>query len=584
MVNLESMLSKILNLFSKNDENPPAEDQPKSTTDEPSGDWLNDGFSWIPDWKKILSDDFQNWEDSVKRAKGGPKVLISTMVGGNSSLTPLETLFAVALTLRGAEVHFVLCDKKLSACQNCFAESEESQLNFIDSGPSACDWCFEVGQESLIQLGLPIHYYSAYVTDEDYAKAEEDVKDLEFEALMNFESDGIKHRETLRAAVLRYFGRCDLENEANLLPVVRRYLAASIVTNKALIRLYEKEQFVHTLSNQAIYVPQGNVVSISQKFNSHLVAWDLSYRQSCVIFCHDNTHIYSLLDESNRSWESLPWNGKMEARITEYLQGRWTSKFDWLKVLTEKVEIAECREILTDLGVDPDKPVVGLLTNVLWDGQLQYPACAFPNQMEWIISTVEYFKTRDDIQLLIRIHPSEHDSWIKSRQFVKDELKNHFPSMPENVFIIHSDSKINTYQAMQNCNAILIYGTTAGLEMTCMKLPVIAAGEAWIRNKGLCTEVSTSDEYLVALNRLPFAEPVSEETHKRALKYAYHFYLRQMIPLEVIEPQAYKNAPYKIPPQKLSNFAAGYDKGLDTICNGILKRTEFHYTTEIMDQ
>lgn len=140
----------------------------------------------------------------------------------------------------------------------------------------------------------------------------------------------------------------DLENEANLLPVVRRYLAASIVTNKALIRLYEKEQFVHTLSNQAIYVPQGNVVSISQKFNSHLVAWDLSYRQSCVIFCHDNTHIYSLLDESNRSWESLPWNGKMEARITEYLQGRWTSKFDWLKVLTEKVEIAECREILTD--------------------------------------------------------------------------------------------------------------------------------------------------------------------------------------------------------------------------------------------
>lgn len=578
------MLSKILNLFNKNEETTSSEDKTANPTEKASSDWLTDGYSWIPDWKNILGDDFGNWEDCIVRAKGGPKVLISTLVGGNSNLTPLETLFAVALTLRGAEVHFALCDKKLSACQNCFAESEESQLNFIENGPSACDWCFDVGQKSLWQMGLPIHYYSDYVTDEDYVAAEKAAKDLDFEALMNFEIDGINHRETLRAAVLRYFGRCDLENEANLLPVVRRYLTASIVTNKALIRLYEKEQFVHTLSNQAIYVPQGNVVSVANKFNSHLVAWDLGYRQNCLNVCHDETHVYAHLNAPNSAWEDLPWNDRMEARIKEYLRGRWTSKYDWLKVLTEENESADSNQIWKELGVDPDKPAVGLLTNVLWDGQLLYPACAFSSQMEWIIATVKHFEKRSDIQLIIRIHPSEHDSWIKSRQFIRDEIAKHIPELPANVFIIQADSKINTYQAMQNCNAVLIYGTTAGLEMTCMKLPVIAAGEAWIRNKGLCTEVSTADEYAEALSKLPFSEPVSEETYRRALKYAYHFYMRQMIPLEVIEPQTYKNAPYRIPPQKLSNFAAGYDKGLDTICNGILEKTEFHYTTEDMDQ
>ncbi|MCA9814405.1 MAG: hypothetical protein KC652_04770 [Cyanobacteria bacterium HKST-UBA01] len=54
------------------------------------------------------------------------------------------------------------------------------------------------------------------------------------------------------------------------------------------------------------------------------------------------------------------------------------------------------------------------------------------------------------------------------------------------------------------------------------------------------------------------------------MKYAYHFYLRKMIPIGVIQKAPFENAPYSIPKMPLSRLAAGSDKGLDLVCEGIL--------------
>ncbi|HMP49999.1 MAG TPA: hypothetical protein PKD05_00435, partial [Candidatus Melainabacteria bacterium] len=64
------MLSKILNLFNKNEETSTSKDKTDNQTENTSSDWLTDGYSWIPDWKSILGDDFGNWEESIVQAKG----------------------------------------------------------------------------------------------------------------------------------------------------------------------------------------------------------------------------------------------------------------------------------------------------------------------------------------------------------------------------------------------------------------------------------------------------------------------------------------------------------------------------------
>ena len=68
--------------------------------------------------------------------------------------------------------------------------------------------------------------------------------------------------------------------------------------------------------------------------------------------------------------------------------------------------------------------MIGLLTNVSWDAQLHYPANAFPNMLEWLVRTCEYFATRPDLQLLIRVHPAEISGFPPSRQPMLGELRS----------------------------------------------------------------------------------------------------------------------------------------------------------------
>jgi len=546
---------------------------------------LAPGYEWVPDWPSILGEDWLLWKEFVvsqSRIEGRPKVLIATMVGGNQLLVPFEALMGIALTLRGAEVHYVLCDKSLLACQNCWATDEQSQSDFIEKGPSSCDWCFDVGQKSLSELGLTVHKYSQWTREEDFSFAQEVVKDLSLQEMLDCTTDGICHEEILKSAVLRYFGRSDFENEKNIVPVARRYLKSSIVTNRVLARLFEQFKFEHTVSNQGIYVPQANVVAAARKFNSHLIVWDPGYRRNCVNFCHDGYHATALIDEPNHLWENLPWNDAMEQRITEYLDGRKSSKYDWIKVLTEGEDTSP-ESILQQLKVDPNKPILGLLTNVLWDAQLCYGSNAFGSQLEWIYHTIEYFKKRDDLQLLIRVHPSELDGWIKSRQSVMEELQNRYEQLPPNVFVIPAGSKINTYQAMKNADAITIFGTTAGLEMLCMRIPVIVAGEAWIRSKKISHVVSCPEDFDQVLDQLPFRYKLSDEQYKRALKYAYHLYFRKMIELNCLESLPTDGFIYRVKKCSLSELKDGADLGLDTVCNGILTRSQFIYPMERQD-
>ena len=199
--------------------------------------------------------------------------------------------------------------------------------------------------------------------------------------------------------------------------------------------------------------------------------------------------------------------------------------------------------------------------------------------LAWILQTIGYFSRRPELQLLIRVHPAEIRGSLPSRQLVVDEIKKAFPDLPENVFVIPPQSQISTYAAMMACNAVIIYGTKTGVELTSMGIPVIVAGEAWVRNKGITMDASSAKDYFEILDKLPSEQPLDEATVRRARKYAYHFFFRRMIPLEFMEP-ASGNPPYQIQLSGLRDLMPGRSRGLDIICDGILKGTDFIYPAE----
>src|SRR5690606_24327778 len=114
--------------------------------------------------------------------------------------------------------------------------------------------------------------------------------------------------------------------------------------------------------------------------------------------------------------------------ILNYLKSRWDGSRDWIYFHEKPGKDAAA--FASEIGIDTNKPCIGLLTNVMWDAQLHYPANAFPNMLDWVLRTIEYFSKRPDLQLLVRIHPAEVRGTIPSRQPLRAEISKAYPSLP----------------------------------------------------------------------------------------------------------------------------------------------------------
>lgn len=534
---------------------------------------------YLPEWKKIIDGGRDSWQASLSAAKDGPRVLVATSIGGNQAVSVVEQTLAAALTLRGADVHVLLCDESLPACMFCHIGLYPDLKQFVKYGPNndLCKSCFKPAAAAYRPLGLTVHRYSDFITREDRENAEAISSAMPLEEIGAYKLDGMAVGEHALAGALRFFARGDLEREKYAGPVLRRYLKAALLTACATRRLLGEFNFHVAVFHHGIYVPQGIIGEVCRHSSLRVVNWNPAYRKHCFIFSHGDTYHHTLMSEPVSSWENIPWSQKLETELMDYLKSRWQGTNDWIWFHERPQE--DLDYISRETGVDFSRPVIGMLTNVIWDAQLHYPANAFPDMLDWIRRTIEYFARRPDLQLLIRVHPAELRGAIPSRQLAVDEIRKAFPELPRNVFIIPPESQISTYAAMMPCDAVIIYGTKTGVELASMGMRVIVAGEAWVRNKGITLDAASAADYFRLLDSLPLRQGLDELTVRRARLYAYHFFFRRMIPLEFMEPTG-GNPPYRLRLKALDGLAPGSSRGLDIICDGILKGTDFIYPAE----
>ena len=506
-------------------------------------------------------------------------VLVATSIGSFQVATSLESALAAALQLRGATVHVLLCDAALPACMACTFDRTDGIEEMAQHGPrrDLCPGCFATGVDVFEPLGVRIHRYADYLTPTDLVAARELAATTPVEDLRALVDRGVAVGEQAYAGALRFFGRATIDGESGADAVLRRYVEAAILTARCVHRLFDSVSFDAAVFHHGIYVPQGVIGEVARMRNVRVVNWTTAYRQQCFIFSHTDTYHHTLMTEPMDAWTDLDLDGALEESLLSYLRSRWSGTRDWISFSTEPH--ADGDAIFAELGIDPSRPCIGMLTNVMWDAQLHYPANAFADMREWAIDTVRYFATRPDLQLLIRVHPAELTGYVPSRQPIVGELASEFPQLPPNVFIIGPESKASTYAAMLKCDSVVIYGTKTGVELAAVGMPVIVAGEAWVRGKGFTLDASSREEYRSHLDRLPLGERLDDETRRRAMQYAFHFFFRRMIPLEFVNRDSSTQV-FTFDIATLEELEAGRSIGLDVICRGILEGTPFDYPAE----
>lgn len=530
-------------------------------------------------WATILSRDSVRWKSACAAAKTGPAVLIANNTTTDSVATIFNSMLAVALTLRGAQVHILRCDEALPACGASYIDSIQPE-ELVDFGPSRslCGTCFHPSYRLFRSFGLPVHRYSDFISSEELQKARDLSSALPIDEIPQYRLDGVGVGEQAVAGAVRYYLRGNFKGEAHGEAVLRRYFNASLLTAFATHRLMQDFSFSCMCAIDGVYVPTGTISEVARQRQVRVVNWSPAYRKHTFVFSHHNTYHKTMLSEPTACWENMTWTPEMEAEIVDYLNSRWYGTRDWIGYNQNPQD--DISAIAAELGVDFSKPCVGLLTNIMWEAQLFSNANAFPSMLEWTLQTIRYFADRPDLQLIVRVHPAEVRATQRSRQLMTNEIAQAFPVLPKNVFIIPPDSDISTYATMSKCDAVIIYGTQAGVEMTSMGIPVIVAGDSWVRNKGVSFDANSPEEYFSLLDRLPFGKRLDEAVVERARKYAYHFFFRRMIPLPFMKPTGVW-PPYEIKVSTLDDLSPGRTAGLDVVCDGILNGSEFVYPAEL---
>jgi len=532
-----------------------------------------------PNWKKLLQSEAGLWTRAVSSSDNGPRILIGTSAGGFVPGAIVESTLAVALTLRGARVQILLCDELLPACIQAMLHFLPSQSEFAAHGPQQhlCEKCFAPGYEMYRSLGLPVHRYSDFVSAEERRSARSLAAQIRVSEIESYELDGLAVGEHALAGALRFFASGNLSAEPDAEPILRRYFEASLITTHVTRNLLDSYPFAAACFHHGIYVPQGLIGEVARAKDVRVINWNPAYRKQCFIFSHHDTYHHTLLQEPTANWEHLSWDTQMEDEVMDYLKSRWHGTKDWIW-FHEKPE-EDLSSIAAELGVDFNRPCIGMLTNVMWDAQLHYRANAFPNMLEWVIQTIRYFISRPELQLLIRVHPAEIRGTLPSRQPLVAEIQRVFPNLPKNIIVIPPESQVSTYAAMSQCDTVIIYGTKTGVELTSMGIPTIVAGEAWIRNKGITRDATTPAQYFEMLDELPQRERLDERVTERARKYAYHFFFRRMIPLSFMT-ESKAGSPFRLELESIEQLLPGRDLGLDVICDGIMNGKEFIYPAE----
>jgi hypothetical protein len=150
---------------------------------------------------------------------------------------------------------------------------------------------------------------------------------------------------------------------------------------------------------------------------------------------------------------------------------------------------------------------------------------------------------------------------------VVDDIARIMPVLPPNIRVVAPDSHISTCALGEMADAALIYGTKVGIELASVGVPVVVAGEAWVRGKGFTIDARSPQEYREALDHLPVGVRLDEIARERALRYAYHVFFRRMIQLRIRD--------QRLGISSLSQLMPGVDPGVDVICDGILHGAPF---------
>jgi hypothetical protein len=290
-------------------------------------------------------------------------------------------------------------------------------------------------------------------------------------------------------------------------------------------------EYLQTNKPDVVLIPNGLILEmgivfrVTRHLNIDAVTYEFNDQRE-QIWLAQNTSI--MQQDTNYLVDArchLPMTDEMFERVADLENARrgarvWgKSKRLWQYVSSQGAD--ETRKLL---NLD-SRPVVMLAANVLGDSLTLGRDIFAESMTEWITKTVQYFAKRNDVQLVIRVHPGE--KLVPQAKSMGTVVKEALPELPNHIHVIGALDSINTYDLIEIADVGLAYTTTVGLETAMNGRPVISCGQTHYRGRGITIDPNSWDEYYEILEKvlanIP-AHKLNEKQTEFAWNYAYRFF------------------------------------------------------------
>lgn len=204
--------------------------------------------------------------------------------------------------------------------------------------------------------------------------------------------------------------------------------------------------------------------------------------------------------------------------VDDYFKKRLSASIeqhDVLRAYSDDKKIYTREDLVSDYGLDPEKPIVAVMSHIFSDAPHAYPDTLYDDYYEWMVSTIEFLKKNNDVNFIVKEHPSAP---LYNEEGV---LKSLLSDLGCSHLLLHES--VHTLSILNECDTVVTCGGTIGVEFIYMGKRVLLAAKPPYSGFGVTTDPDSKKEYENILEN-DLVEPyvMSDKGREIANKIIYH--------------------------------------------------------------
>jgi hypothetical protein len=268
------------------------------------------------------------------------------------------------------------------------------------------------------------------------------------------------------------------------------------------------------------------------------------------------------------TWAEVPLDREsLEATLQWLIQRRYGANLAWIPFNTSSVGDSPLRK---RMNLSQGKRLWALFTSstdeVAGDPLMQGP---YESQAVWVRDVVEWVGLRDDVELIIKVHPNLGGNPYIGKAVdelrIYQEMKS---ALPTNVRIVLPEDSVNAYALAEEADVGLTFGSIMGLEMAMLGKPVLLASRALYGYGSHILNIRSRESLPGMLEKCLHAYS-DRDIQREAFRLAYYYIFVFEPPFPAVTVSGIYEA--RLNYTRREDMAPGQDDSLDHICNFLIE-------------